>query len=90
MVLLLLLVACVPVVMFSDRKRPLPKIVGHLCLDDSWAMEDIARQCVKSGVRKVAHVLLMLSNEYADTLPRRRLGIASELKRKNPDLPEVL
>ena len=76
--------AGVPVITFSERKRPLPKIVGHLRLDDSGAMEDFARHCAESGVRKIAHVRLKPSNEYADTMPWERLGIASEIWQINP------
>ena len=76
--------ADVPVVTFSERKRPLPKVVGHLRLDDSGAIEDFARHCVESGVRKIAHVRLKPPNEYADTMPWERLGVASETWQINP------
>lgn len=109
--------ADIPVITFSARKRPLQKVVGHLRLDDSGAMEDFARHCVESGVRKIAHVRIKPRNEYADKMPWERLGITTEiwqlkpfdgvdpieniqrgtmdffetrLKRKNPDLPDVL
>ena len=73
-----------PVITFSDRKRPLPKVVGHLRLDDSGAMENFARHCAEAGVRKIAHVRLKPSNEYMDTMPWERLGIASEIWQLKP------
>ena len=76
--------AGVPVITFSERKRPLPKVVGHMRLDDSGAMKDFARHCVESGVRKIAHVRLKPLNEYADTMPWERLGIASEIWQLKP------
>ena len=71
--------ADVPVITFSERKRPLPKVVGHMRLDDSGAMEDFARHCVESGVRKIAHVRLKPQNEYADAMPWERFGISTEI-----------
>lgn len=73
-----IIAAGVPIVTFSERKRPLPKVVGHMRLDDSGAMEDFARHCVESGVRKIAHVRLRPRNEYADAMPWERFGIATE------------
>ena len=79
-----IIAAGVPVVTFSERKQPLPKVVGHMRLDDSGAMEDFARHCVESGVRKIAHVRLKPQNEYADAMPWERFGIATEIWRIKP------
>ena len=76
--------ADIPVITFSARKRPLPKVVGHLRLDDSGAMEDFARHCVESGVRKIAHVRIKPRNEYADKMPWERLGITTEIWQLKP------
>ena len=71
--------ADVPVITCSERKRPLPKVVGHMRLDDLGAMEDFVRHCAESGVRKIAHVRLKPQNEYADAMPWERFGITTEI-----------
>ena len=70
--------ADVPVITFSERKRPLPKVVGHMCLDESVAMADFVRHCAKAGVRRVAHVRLKPPKEYGISDLWKRKGIAFE------------
>lgn len=76
--------AGVPVITFSKRRRPLPKVVGHMCLDGSGAMEDFALHCAKTGVRRVAYVRLKSPMEYACQELWEREGIALETWRVAP------
>ncbi len=76
--------ADVPVVTFSERRHPVPKVIGHMCLDGSGAMEDFARHCAKAGVRRVAYVRLESPNEYACPDLWKREGIVLETWRISP------
>ncbi len=70
--------ADVPVITFSERKRPLPNVVGHMRLDNSAAMMDFAMHCAKAGARRVAHVRLRPPREYERLGLWKRMGIALE------------
>ena len=76
--------ADVPVITCSERKRPLPKVVGHMCLDESVAMADFVRHCAKAGVRRVAHVRLKPLKEYGRSDLWKRKGIAFESWQVDP------
>ena len=73
-----IIAAGVPVITFSERRRPLPKVAGHMRLDDSGAMEDFARHCAAAGVRRVVHVCLKPPTEDACPDLWERKGIALE------------
>ena len=73
-----IMAAGVPVITFSERMRPLPKVVGHMSLDDSGAMEDFIQHCAKAGVRRVAHVRLKPPKEYGRSDLWERMGMAFE------------
>lgn len=73
-----IMAAGVPVVTFSDRERPLPKVVGHMRLDESGAMDDFIQHCAKAGVRRMAHIRLKPPKEYTGSDPWERMGIAHE------------
>jgi DNA-binding LacI/PurR family transcriptional regulator len=73
-----IMAAGVPVVTFSDRERPLPKVVGHMRLDESGAMDDFIQHCAKAGVRRMAHIRLKPPKEYGALGRWERMGIVLE------------
>ena len=72
--------AGVPFLTLSSRARPSPRSVGHVRLDEADAFAAFVRQCASAGVRRVAHVRLLLPKEYgkgADVFAPH--GIACEI-----------
>ena len=76
--------AGVPILMISDRSRPMKGVVGNLRLDISSSLEKFAQNVRELGVRRIADVRLRPQRELSQQELLKNYGIISDTWRIEP------